>query len=427
MQQATKWTIASLGILTGAIAGLSLLRVPVPSPFFRSNQIRLPNLFPSWTASADGGKSTITFLVAAGGGAPSYNEIALEKNVRYFQRTLAHMGWNPAIATTFFANGHDGQQTVRYIDFLGRERFKAPDIENLTGAATLANVQDWLQAYPETANGAQNCPAFFYFTGHGGLNRRNPDDNNMILWEEDLLPVTELAAMLDQWPADIPFVTMMAQCFSGSFANLIYEGGDPEQPIALQTRCGFFATVPTRPSVGCTPLVNEADYRDYSSSFFAGLSGRDRVGNDVPSADYDANGQVSFAEAHAFAKVDGATSDWPISTSEAWLQRQSYDQQIQLIRQTPMQTWLAQARPEQQHVIAALAAKLAYDLQDAFIAAPEPQSDLSNESTEVTEAYRMRLQMELVNVAAEAKLRSEGEAAAIATLDKLLQCEAGTW
>jgi hypothetical protein len=26
------------------------------------------------------------FLVAAGGGAPSYNEIALEKNVRYFQR-----------------------------------------------------------------------------------------------------------------------------------------------------------------------------------------------------------------------------------------------------------------------------------------------------------------------------------------------------
>ena len=36
---------------------------------------------------------------------------------------------------------------------------------------------------------------------------------------------------------------MMAQCYSGSFANLIYENGDPAQPVALQTRCGFFATV----------------------------------------------------------------------------------------------------------------------------------------------------------------------------------------
>ncbi|NJN20892.1 MAG: hypothetical protein HC812_06460 [Leptolyngbya sp. RL_3_1] len=95
---------------------------------------------------------------------------------------------------------------------------------------------------------------------------------------------------------------MMAQCFSGAFANLIYEGGDPEGPVALQTRCGFFATVETRPSVGCTPLVNEADYEDYSSSFFAGLSGRDRVGNPAPSADYDQDGQVTYAEAHAFTK-----------------------------------------------------------------------------------------------------------------------------
>ncbi|MEO1298317.1 MAG: caspase family protein, partial [Cyanobacteria bacterium J06636_16] len=356
------------------------------------------------------------------------NEIALEKNVRYFQRTLEYMGWDPATTTTFFANGLDGRPTVRYIDLLGREQFKVPNIENLTGAATRSNVEDWLQSYPQTEQGASDCPAFFYFTGHGLLNRSDPDNNNLILWDEELLSVQSLAEMLDQWPAEIPFVTMMAQCFSGSFANLIYEGGDPDQPVALQTRCGFFATVKTRPSVGCTPLVNEADYRDYSSSFFAGLSGRDRLGDPVDSADYNTDDQVSFAEAHAFAKVDGETPDWPISTSEAWLQQQASEAQTEAILATPMQDLLAQARPEQQYVIEALAQKLQYDLQEPFEALPTPQKRLiGGPDQEVLTAYQMRLQMELINIGMEASLRDTGDENAIATLDKLLACEAGSW
>ncbi|HEY9888178.1 MAG TPA: hypothetical protein V6D02_07235, partial [Candidatus Obscuribacterales bacterium] len=273
------------------------------------------------TAALQG--TATAFLVVAGGGAPSYNEIALEKNVHYFQRTLAHLGGEPTEATILFANGNDGQATVRYLDPLGQERFKVPDIDPLAGAADAPTVTTWLTEYPQTPAGTERCPAFVYFTGHGALNEGDSDNNALILWGEELLSVRDLAHLLDQWPSEIPFVTMMAQCYAGAFANLIYEGGDPSQPVALQSRCGFFSTVKTRPSVGCTPLVNEADYRDYSSSFFAGLSGRDRVGNPVPSADYDNNGTVSFAEAHAFAKVDEATPDWPISTAEAWLQRQA--------------------------------------------------------------------------------------------------------
>jgi hypothetical protein len=370
---------------------------------------------------------TSTFLVVAGGGAPSYNEIALEKNVRYFQRTLAELGWDPAIATVLFANGDSGEATVRYLDLFGRERFKVPAIEHLQGAATLTAVTDWFATYPQTPKGQEHCPTFFYFTGHGALNEGNPDNNAMILWGEDFLSVRQLAQTLDQWPADIPFVTMMAQCYSGSFANLIYENGDPSQPVALQTRCGFFATVKTRPSVGCTPLVNESDYEDYSSSFFAGLSGRDRVGNPAPSADYNQDGQVSFAEAHAFAKVDEETPDWPISTSEAWLQQQLSGDQEQTILATPMQTWAAQARPEQRYVIESLASQLAYDLRQSYAAAPEPLAPLLGTDPEVLEAYRMRLRMELLNVGMEVQLREMGEVEAIATLDKLLACEAGSW
>jgi hypothetical protein len=393
----------------------------------------------SWTAPTAispivGGRSDAlapspdpSFLVVAGGGAPSYNEIALEKNVRYFQRTLAQMERSVAAASIFFANGNDGQATIRYLDPRGIERFKAPDISGLTGAATQANVQAWLNTYPETAEGTENCSVFMYFTGHGALNTANDDNNAMILWEETLMSVRDLATTLDQWPTETPFVTMMAQCYSGSFANLIYEGGDPAQPIALQSRCGFFATVKTRPSVGCTPLVNEADYRDYSSSFFAGLSGRDRLGDPVASADYDEDGTVSYAEAHAFAKVDGETPDWPISTSEAWLQRQASTADEVAILTVPMEVWLASARPEQAFVITALATALGHPLTASFQELPEPKARFMGPPQEVLTAYHQRLRMELLNVGMEQTIRAEDEAATIAILDQLLACEASSW
>ncbi|MEM6517843.1 MAG: Caspase domain-containing protein [Cyanobacteria bacterium P01_C01_bin.70] len=368
-----------------------------------------------------------TFLVVAGGGAPSYNEIALEKNVWYFQRTLTHLGAVVADATVFFANGNDQQATIRYLDPLGQEQFKAPDVEFLTGAATRTNVQGWLDAYPQTDAGIEDCPVLMYFTGHGALNPQNNDDNALILWEEALLSVQDLAQTLDHWPTDIPFVTMMAQCYSGSFANLIYEGGDPEQPVALQSRCGFFATIKTRPSVGCTPLVNEADYRDYSSSFFAGLSGRDRLGHPVASADYDTDGQVSFAEAHAFAKVDGETSDWPISTAEAWLHQQALETDKVNILAAPMVEWLAVAPPERRFVIQALSAKLGYNLTTAFADSPTPRARWSSPPQEVLTAYHQRLRMELINVGMEQAIRSSGDQTTITTLEKLLACESGSW
>ncbi|MBE7381951.1 MAG: Caspase domain-containing protein [Leptolyngbya sp. SIO1E4] len=421
MRGTRRGILAAIALL-GVIAGVVVL--PWPTVGLLSGPFRLLARNGGQTYSRE---QSSAFFVVAGGGAPSYNEIALEKNVRYFQRTLAHMGWHPAIATVLFANGTDGRATVRYLDRLGHERFKVPNIDHLTGAATEKNVRQWFKDYPHTATGTEQCPTFLYFTGHGALNESNPDNNAMILWQENHLSVQELAQMLDQWPSEVPFVTMMAQCYAGSFTHLIYEGGDPTQPVALQTRCGFFATVQTRPSVGCTPLVNEADYKDYSSSFFAGLSGRDRVGRAVEATDYNLDGTISFAEAHAFAKVDGETSDWPISTSEAWLQHQASEAQIRQILQTPMQTWAAQARPEQRHVIEALTTQLGYNIQAAFSSAPTPQAKHLSQPQAVLTAYQMRLRMELITVGMEAHLRTGGDQTAIAIMEKLLACEAGSW
>ncbi|MGB3767289.1 MAG: hypothetical protein WA947_12080, partial [Phormidesmis sp.] len=83
------------------------------------------------------------FGVAAGGGAPSYNEIALEKNVLYFQRSLSFLNLDPVKANLFFANGNSGEATVRYLDNNDKEQFKAPEIPNLDGAATKGNTEAW--------------------------------------------------------------------------------------------------------------------------------------------------------------------------------------------------------------------------------------------------------------------------------------------
>ena len=363
------------------------------------------------------------FLVVAGGGAPSYNEIALEKNVLYFQRTLNATGQDSTAASVFFANGNTGQATVRYLDTSRQERFKAPAIPNLSGAATIRNFRNWVQ---QAARSPAPEPIFFYFTGHGAYNEDNDENNALILWQEYFLSVQELAGLFDQLPDEVPVATMMAQCYAGSFANLIYEGGDPSRPVDPQNRCGFFATVKTRPSVGCTPEVNEADYRDYSSSFFAGLSGVDRVGNRVASADYDQNGVVAYAEAHAFAKVDGETSDWPVSTSEIWLQRQVNPAAQAQILQQPIAQLLSTARPEQRYVVQSLAQKLGMNLNQSYTQNAARLGSAALKS-EVEEAYAMRLQLELINIGAEQQVRNSGNTEAIALLERLLECEFGTW
>ncbi len=363
------------------------------------------------------------FLVMGGGGSPQSNEIALEKNILYFQRTLKQMGYNPASANLFFANGTDGQATIRYLDAQARERFKSPSIPHLKGAATRDNFQQWIQ---QSRNHPQKQPIFFYFTGHGILNQENDDNSALLLWENTLLTVRELSQLLDRLPSDSHIVTMMAQCFSGSFANFIYQQGNPNQPLALQTRCSFFATVKTLPSVGCTPEVNEADYQDYSSSFFAGLSGVNRLGKSVASADYNRDERISYSEAHAFAKVDEKTPDLPVSTSEVWLQQKITDADFNRIANQPIIYWKNRARPEQKYVVDSLMKRFKFNPKlshsDNFDRLHPSQME-----TEEQQAYQMRLVMELLNIGMEEKIRKSQQKSEIASLKRLIACEASSW
>ncbi|MBD6615081.1 Caspase domain-containing protein [Komarekiella sp. 'clone 1'] len=369
-------------------------------------------------------QSTPKFLVVGGGGAPSFNEIALEKNVLFFQRTLQFMGYEPKqVASIFFANGNDGQASIRYIDQQGRQQFKRPNIPYLQGAITLKNLERYFQQLAQQKN---SKTSFLYFTGHGGLNEQDLDNNSFYLWNKQQLSVRQFSQMLDKVSPKTPVVAMMAQCFSGSFANFIYEGGDPKRPVALQTRCGFFATIKSLPSVGCTPEVNEADYRDYSSSFFAGLSGRDRTGKAVSSADYNKDGRVAYAEAHAFAKVDEKSIDLPISTSEAWLQNKFSAKLEKTIFSQSISQILQTARPEQSYVVNSLVNRFELDKQKPVL---QNLNSVNSQKiqTDEQQADLKRLEMELINIAVEKQIRTAGNQKDINTLERLVKCESGSW
>ncbi|WP_310481914.1 caspase family protein [Chamaesiphon sp. VAR_48_metabat_403] len=366
------------------------------------------------------------FLVLGGGGAPSYNEIAIEKNVLYFQRTLKTLGFDPSQATILFANGNDGRETVRYLDANRLEQFKAPKIPYLKAAATVDNLQQSLRQIA-SASASDRRPLFFYFTGHGSRNREDEDNNTMLLWNDRRLSVRQFATFLERLPPTKPVVTVMVQCYAGAFANsIIYKNGDPQAKIADRHRCGFFATTKYLPSVGCTPEVNEADYRDYSSSFFAGLSGTNRIGQRVASADYNQDGRVSYLEAHAFAKVDEQAADLPISTSESWLQSQlSEAATANLLSEQSLSKLLATARPEQRFVVQSLAKQLNFDRNKSYTD-NEARIDRSIMEDELKSTYLARLKMELINIAIEQQLRTSKNTQKIAILDRLLNCESGS-
>lgn len=363
------------------------------------------------------------FVVLGGGNAPDSNEIALEKNILYFQRTLKELGHNSENASIFFANGNDGQPSIRYIDQKGKQQFKVPSIPGLTGKSNFENLQTWMQNQTQ-AN--QKKPIFMYFTGHGIANNRDLNNSSLTLWDNDLMSVQKFSQMLDNLPNQNPIALVMVQCFSGSFANFIYEGGNPQRPVALQSRCGFFATIKTLPSVGCTPLVNEADYRDYSSSFFAGLSGRNRVGKKVASADYNLDGKVSYAEAHAFAKVDAYTMDLPISTSEAWLQEQVSNQRAEVIFKQSINTVRKTARPGQKYVIDQIIKMFKLNPNQSYQANLDalPVSQIQKIEQK---AYIGRLGMELLNVGMEKLIRTSADKSKLGVLEKLLKCENSFW
>ncbi|MFK5986464.1 MAG: hypothetical protein QM479_13715 [Pseudomonadota bacterium] len=162
--------------------------------------------------------------------------------------------------------------------------------------------------------------ALIIFQGHGGLNKRDTSQNSLKLWKDTRLYVTQLEEILQQLDNKVPVRFILPQCFSGAFERLIYHQADKSQALDLSTRCGFFAEDAYEESEGCTSSINEQDYRDYSSYFFAALDGKTRTGEKLTrNPDRNSDHKISLTEAHFYSLTQAISTDLPRSTSESFL------------------------------------------------------------------------------------------------------------
>ena len=277
-------------------------------------------------------------LIIGGGPTPQDNQVAIESNVRYLLRLLP----SGAPRTVLFADGDPQSKTVLFekkskelaaaekvlaLLLQGPEswrpatyQFRVPTIPKIDGPAKRAGVDAAFERMRGGARGASN-PLLLYFTGHGSANRqRNLDNNVFDLWGEQL-SVKDLAQQISALPPDRPVALVMVQCYSGAFGNLLFQGGDPAAETVENDIAGFFATVKEKMAAGCTPAVDERDYKDFSTYFFAALTGKDRVGRAVTGADYNHDGRVGMDEAFCYTLVHNATIDIPVCTSDVFLRR----------------------------------------------------------------------------------------------------------
>ncbi len=310
----------------------------------------------------------IRVLIVSGGPTPDYNQYAIESNARYLESLTARA----RSQRIYFADGSKTSRTISTLEPVPNRReelalawilnqdspadrvvFRAPRLRRLDGAATKSNVVKAVETF------ARNVPAgekgLLYFTGHGLTGRKmgllglrtveDAQNTTYSLWRDETISTRELASALKNWPAKAPLTLVMVQCHAGGFANVLFEGGDPAKPIVNRDFCGFFAATGERQAAGCTSEVDERNYQDFTTHFFAALSGISRDGRRITGADWDQNGQVSGLEALSWANLHDKSIDVPLCTSDQFLRAIFPTSDATL--QTPYSQILAAAKPWQ--------------------------------------------------------------------------------
>jgi hypothetical protein len=283
------------------------------------------------------------FLVIGGGYAPSGNQVSLEKNVIFFRHLLSEVYPDGVSQDVYFADGKGEGRDLQYspedleeprANYLMAKlyrrstdfglKYRDHELKDVGGPSTPGSVARWFREEGAALEGGDRL--IIYATAHGGksTNKAESQNTRLLMWNRQSMSMTEFAKHIDSLKPGVEVVMVMVQCYSGGFSQVVFEGGDAEDGDCGREICGFFATVHDRLASGCTPDVDEADYEDYSSSFWAAMRGRTRMGDELgESADYDGDGVVSFEEAHGYTLLSMDTIDLPTKTSGAFLRARS--------------------------------------------------------------------------------------------------------
>ena len=264
-----------------------------------------------------------------GGDTVDHSQAQIEANVGWLQQLFRE---RDVEARTYFGSGNEGEPDVAYlvptelastavqpIPEEPRVRYRAHELPDIAGSTRKPELAESLRR--DLSSLPPGDDALVIFNGHGGIERADTRNNYLKLWGDGRMTVADLEKLLDAAPPGAPVRFVMAQCYSGAFARLIYD--DPRTATGFKgNRCGFMSEAADRLAEGCSLSLDEAEFRDYTTYFFAALGGRTRAGEPIePQAvDRDGDGVVSFRESHFYALLNAHSSDLSRSTSEQYLE-----------------------------------------------------------------------------------------------------------
>ena len=309
------------------------------------------------------------FFIFGGGYSATGNQVSLEKNVNYLNAVLeAH---RPASKYILFADGNNGGRSLQYRVNSGfPDQFQKMLIYCL---GTTKRISDYYRPHKLQTQGQlkkveiekyfrdvgtsikKDERLFVYYTGHGGKgDKKDPQNTGLYLWHDGIYRMRDFAKRLQTVPPDVPVVCVMVQCYSGGFQNIIFKEGDPKKGLTANNLCGFYATVYNRLAAGCTPEINEENYQEYSTWFWAALTGRNRLGFKILKPDYNGDGRTSFDEAHAYTLINLRSIDIPTKTSELLLRQytpKTFSKSLGISQKSSLLQYLKAAEPSSSAVI----------------------------------------------------------------------------
>lgn len=255
-------------------------------------------------------------ILMGGGWGPEGTQASIEAQVLALQANLPHQ------TKVHFAGGSTERPWVQQVSatadepafFLGLV-FDRP--ENLgvsyrptqVADASSASVQPFLQSLRRAR--AQSHTIVFA-AGHGAP-ASDEAPAAMELWgPQDRLTVPDLAQALDKQGGPSRTAFVLGHCHSGAFADIMFIGAKPTEPLATPTRCVLAAVPADREAAGCTPDINDPGAFAYMAAIADALQHR-------AEADFNNDGALSLNEADAWARIHDRTVDVPVRSSELWM------------------------------------------------------------------------------------------------------------
>ena len=282
-------------------------------------------------------RSEDRYLLVGGGPIPVDYHASMEQNMVWLQDLVTR--WDFSSGETWYGLGADGKPDVLFLagddpavsqweplarvfdeTVNNRLRLRHNRVTGNSGPYSYDNVAAALERQVGALKRGDNL--FFVYSGHGSVSPEAAYEmNGFRLLHDKQYTAKSLSEVLQTAAEGSHVRFVLPQCFSGGFLRSVFR--TPAQPTIstlMPDHCGFASVPESHIAEGCTVGVQAAEYRDYSTYFFAALAGQSRTGKALTTdPDSDHNGQVTLLEAHHYAFTEAQSTDIPGSTSETVL------------------------------------------------------------------------------------------------------------